>query len=456
MKYYVEPEKQIPVRECDVVVAGGGTAGVIAAIAAARQGARTILVESKGYTGGVAVEGGTALHSFYNLWKAFPGVEKRQVVRGIPDEIIERLSGIQGGTSGHAEMERGFDYDSVNTSIDVELYKIVSTEMLVEAGVEIQFNTLVAGAVVEGSKVRAAITESRSRREAVFAKCFVDATGYGDLAAHAGAEFTEPNDHAVANSIGVGGVSLERYRDWLEEREGVGNLAYGVRDGEDNRLVRITSIGEGFPKELAEEARRIGMAGVVTSTHDDYFMFVKFNFKMPVSPTDRDEATKAAIQLRRHHAEGIELIRKWIPGCEKAFIARSSPSLAVRRGRMVVCDYDLPLDAIVNGIHFEDDIMSYGFHDCAPRIQIKDGGTYGIPYKALRVRGFDNLLAVGMMITSDWDAHMSTRNTVACMGQGQGAGTAAALCARKNCSTRALPYPELKEALLAERVYLEN
>lgn len=268
MKYYTEPEKELPVRECDVVIAGGGTAGVVAAIASARQGARTILVEYKGYTGGVAVEGGTALHSFYNLWKAFSGVEKRQVVKGIPEEIIERLSGIQGGTSGHAEMERGFDYDSVNTGIDVELYKIASTEMLVEDGVKIQFSTFVAGAVVEDSKIKAVITESRSGREAVFAKCFVDATGYGDLAAHAGAEFAEPNDYAVANSIGVGGVSLEKYREWLEEQEGLGHLAYGVRDGEDNKIVRITSIGEGFPKEFAEEAGKIGMAGTRLAVWD--------------------------------------------------------------------------------------------------------------------------------------------------------------------------------------------
>ena len=85
---------------CDVVVAGGGTGGVIAALAAARAGARTVLVEQKGYVGGIAVEGGTALHSYYNLWKAFPGVEKTQVVRGIPSELVDRLARV-GGTSGH-------------------------------------------------------------------------------------------------------------------------------------------------------------------------------------------------------------------------------------------------------------------------------------------------------------------------------------------------------------------
>ena len=90
--FYEEPAKRIPVRKFDVVVAGGGTAGVVAALAAARQGARTALIEVKGYTGGTVVEGGTALHSFFNLWKAFPGVKKRQVVKGIPSEIVDRLT----------------------------------------------------------------------------------------------------------------------------------------------------------------------------------------------------------------------------------------------------------------------------------------------------------------------------------------------------------------------------
>ena len=98
MKTFHEPSRRLPVREFDVVVAGGGTAGVVAALAAARQGARTVLVEAKGYPGGTVVEGGTALHSFYNLWKAFPGVERRQVVRGIPQEIIDRLIPVGGTT----------------------------------------------------------------------------------------------------------------------------------------------------------------------------------------------------------------------------------------------------------------------------------------------------------------------------------------------------------------------
>jgi flavin-dependent dehydrogenase len=193
---YKEGGKQLPVRDFDVVVAGGGTAGVVAAIAAARHGAKTALIESKGYPGGTVVEGGTALHSYFNLWKAFPGVEKRQVVKGIPQEIIDRLM-LVGGTSGHAEMTMHYDYDSVCTAIDTELYKLVVFEMLAEAGVNIFMNTLVAGAVRKGTSVTGVITQSRMGRELFTGKCFVDSTAYGDLSAWAGAEFIELNDHPV-------------------------------------------------------------------------------------------------------------------------------------------------------------------------------------------------------------------------------------------------------------------
>ncbi len=455
MDFYEEPTKQLPIRTCDVVVAGGGTAGVVAAIAAARQGAKTVLIEAKGYPGGIVVEGGTALHSFYNLWKAFPGVEKRQVVRGIPQEIIDRLMGV-GGTTGHAEMTEGYDYDSVCTAIDTELYKLTVFEMMEEAGVDVCVNTLLTGAIVDKDRIQGVIAESRSGREAIYADAFVDSTGYGDLAAYAGAEFIELNDYAVVNSIGVAGVSLETYYDFLVSHDAVKQYAEGPRSGESGKIVRIDGVRDKLPAEFADGARAIGMSLVTTSVHDDYFMFIKINYKMPVSPTDRDQAADAELELRRRQAKAIELLRAHVPGCEKAFMARTSPSLCIRRGRTIACDYDITRSDVLQGRHFDDEVMIYGFHDSAPRLQIKDGGTYGIPYRALRVKGLDNLLAAGMLITTNHDAHMSTRNTVCCMGQGQAAGTAAALCAEQGCGTRGLPYADLRQALERGGVIFES
>ncbi|NIP24066.1 MAG: FAD-dependent oxidoreductase [Phycisphaerae bacterium] len=450
--YYQEPSKKLPIRKFDVVVAGAGTAGVVAALAAAKQGAKTMLIERKGYTGGTVTEGGTALHSFYNLWKAFPGVKKRQVVRGIPQQIIDRLMAA-GACSGHAEMVRGYNYDSVCTAIDTELYKLVTMQMLDEAGVFIAVNTLLTGAIMDGSRIRGAIVDSRSGREAIYARAFVDCSAYGDLAAFAGADYKVPNDYACCNSIGLANVDLDGYVAHLDAHGGSNQLAYGVRSGQPGKVVRFNG---GLGGEFQKEARKIGMSSMITTVHDNYLMFVKCNFKVPGSVINRDDMAKAELEVRKRQAKAVELFRKYVPGCKKAFMARTSPTLNIRRGRLITCDYDISHEDVIEARHFDDEVMVYGFHDSAPRYQIKNGGTYGFPYRALRVAGIENLLASGMLITSDHRAHMSTRNTVCCMGQGQASGTAAALCAAKNCGTRELKYANLREALEKGGVYFES
>ena len=452
--------KKMPSHEFDVIVAGGGTAGVVAAIAAARTGAKTALIEGKGYVGGTVVEGGTALHSFFNLWKAFPGVEKRQVVKGIAQEIIDRLL-IIGGTTGHGDVKGKIDYDSVCTAIDTELYKLVVFEMLDEAGVSVYTNTLVAGAVKKGSLITGVITQSRMGRELFKGKCFVDSTAYGDLSAYAGAEFVELNDHPVCNSMGIGNVNIEKLYAYLMKNDALGDIAYGIRDGRDGQIIRMGSesgytIKDKLPQEFVDGVVKLGSGLITTTVHDNYLMFIKVNYKLPVSPTNRDEVAKAELIVRQNQFRTLELFRKYLPGCENAFIARTSPSLNIRRGRTITCDYDIALADIIDAKHFEDDIMAYGFHDSAPRYKVRNGGTYGVPYKALRVKGIDNLLAAGMLITSVFQAHMSTRNTVCCMGQGQAAGTAAALCAVKNISTRSLQYSLLRDTLEKNNVHLES
>ena len=453
---YQEGGRELPVREFDVIVAGGGTAGVVAALAAARQGAKTAVIESKGYFGGTAVEGGVTLHSYFNLWKAFPGVEKRQVVRGIPQEIIDRLEKV-GGTSGHAEVTLGFDYDSVSTSIDTELYKLVAHEMLAEAGVATLLNTFAAGAVREGSSVKGVIAESHQGRELLRATSFVDCTGYGDLSAQAGASFTEPNDYHVAGSMGVGNVDIEKLTAYLQENKALTDLVYGRRSGRDGQIVRIgTKNRTLMPPKLVEAMSPLKVAFVTTSVHDNHLMFVRVNFRLDKSPTNRDEMAGAELDIRRRQHESVRLMNRLVPGCERAFIARTSPSINIRRARLIECDYDVSLSDVLEARHFDDDVMTYAFHDSAPRLQIRNGGSYGIPYRALRVKGVDNLLAAGMLITSDHEAHMSTRNTVSCMAQGQAAGTAAALCALAGRGTRDLPYSDLRTALERGGVYFEG
>jgi hypothetical protein len=199
---------------------------------------------------------------------------------------------------------------------------------------------------------------------------------------------------------------------------------------------------------------RLAMTLGITTMHDGYFMYLKCNYVMKDGVTSQEAMSKAEIELRRRQAEALDLHRKHIPGCEKAFIARSSPTFCTRRGRTIECEYDITNEDITSGKHFDDEIGMFGFHDLAPKYHVGGDGTYGIPLRAILVKHLDNLFAVGMMITSEYDAYMSTRNTVSCMAQGQAAGTLAAMAARKKLPPRAVPFAELRDRLVADGVYL--
>ena len=445
----------LPQRTFDVIVAGGGTAGVFAAIAAARTGAKTALIEWKGYTGGTITEGGTALHSYFNTWKAFPGVEARQLVKGIPQEMIDRLIKI-GGSAGHVEMLEHYKYDSVCTSVDVELYKLVSMEMLVESGVHLVLNTMLTDAVVDGGRIKGVIVESHSGRELLIANTFIDSTAYGDLSAHAGAQFSEPNDYPVCNSMGVGNVNIDKFYQFLKKTNAIRELAIGNYEGRTDQIVRIGAEDPHLPEPVYNALKELNANTITTTVHKNYFMFIKCGYKLEKTATDKDTVSKAELIIRQNQLKLLNIFKQHLPGFEDAFIARTSPSLNVRRVRCIECDYDVTIDDITGGIHFPDDVFVYGFHDMAPRFQIKDGGSYGFPYRACCVKGLENLYAIGMMVTSDFHAHMSTRNTICCMAQGQAFGTAAALCSINNQTVRQLAYTELRTQLEKDGVYFES
>jgi hypothetical protein len=253
----------------------------------------------------------------------------------------------------------------------------------------------------------------------------------------------------------MGNVDIDKIFKYLADRDGISEYAEGRRSGDDGKGIRVQGRWAKMPDGFREEAGKIGLQSATTTVYDNYLMFVKPNLRLSVSPTDRDAVAKAELELRKRQLRTVELFRKYFPGCEKAFIARTSPRLNIRRGRLITCDYDITHKDVIEARHFDDDVFVYSYHDDG-RYKVKNGGTYGIPYKALRVKGIENLLVAGMLITSDRRAHQSTRNTVNCMGQGQATGTAAALCAAKNCGTRELRYTYLRKALENNGVYFES
>lgn len=455
MRSYMEEKRNIPVRlECDVLIAGGGTAGVVAALAAARNGVRTVLVEQKGFLGGTMIDGAGPLHSFFNMYKAFPGVEKKQLVRGIPQEIIDRMVAA-GGSFGHLESEKGYSYDSVITIIDWEIFKGVIFSMLKESGAKLLLHTLVTDVIRDGNDVRGLIIESKSGREALLAGTIIDTTGDADVAYKGGADCvnTYP-DAAVGMPFGMANVNMNRVAGFLEEHGMIDHIIHADKGSRSDHIVRL-----GFDLKkigaFRDYMERYGLWGPLTvSRHENDFSYINCTNIKPLDALNVEAATEAEVALREQVMTMAGLLKRNIPGFENAYLSWTPTHFGVRRTRIVRCEYDLSIDEILNGQRFDDEIALYGFHDCAPRLMIKNGGAYGIPYRALLPQKTENLLVAGRMISSNWEAHMSTRNTVSCMAQGQAVGTAAALCCKSHNRPRTLDVRLLRQTLKKDGVYL--
>jgi hypothetical protein len=452
---FIEENLRTPVGyECDVLIAGGGTAGVVTALAAARNGAKTILIDRYGFLGGSMINGAGPLHSFFNLYKAFPGVEKVQVVRGLPQEIVDRMVAA-GGSPGHLEQDKGGSYDSVITLIDWEIFKGVIFDMMEEAGVRILLHVMAVETVREGSFVKGVIIEGKSGREAILAKVVIDATGDGDVSAKAGAKFIKQySTTKVGMPFGMTNVDMSQLAKFLEEHDMITQLVRADKGSKIDDVIRLGFELKKIPlfKEYMEPAGIWGPLGA--SLHENNYHYINGTSIPDIDATNTEILSKAEITLRKQVMTLSKMLKEHIPGFEKAYLSWTPVSVGIRYTRVIECGHDMTLDEIVNCRRFDDEVMLYGFHDCAPRIMIKNGGYYGIPYTAFLPNGVEGLLVAGRLITSTWEAHMSTRNTVSCMAQGQAVGTAAALAARLNISPRKVDVGQLREVLKTQGVFL--
>ncbi len=455
---FMERERALKVKgEYDVLVAGGGTAGVVAAIAAARNGANTILVERYGFLGGTMINGACSLHSYFNVYKPFPGVERKQLVKGIPSEIVDRMIEA-GGCLGNIEQVRGYGYDTVITPIDHEVFKAVIVKMMEESGVKLLLHTLMVDTITEGDTVKGIIIESKSGREAILAKTVIDTTGDGDVAFRAGAEcIGELQPYNVGLSFSMANVNIEKAAAFFEENGALTQLAYADKGSVKDNIARFVGQIENIDK-FKGYMQKIGMmrALMTYSLHRGDLTYINSVAVSPLAELTAEEMTRAEVQVRHQLSQIVEFIKTHIPGFQDAYVSWTGNQIGIRRTRVIDCEYDITANDVENGSRFEDEIALYGFHDMGPRRNVNKGGYYGIPYRALLPKKIENLLVAGRMITSDWTAHMSTRNVVSCMAQGQAVGTAAALCSKLDISPGKLNVKTLQETLIKDGVYLEK
>lgn len=423
-----EPARTTPVAaEVDVVVCGGGPAGTAAAVAAARQGAKTILIEAHGCLGGIWTAGLLA----YILDTKNKG--------GLMREIMERIAKAETVASGAPK--------EPTTCCDPEIVKIVLEEMCAEAGVRVQYHTRVCAAVVDATpkkRLTHAVVESKSGREAFAGRAFIDCTGDGDLGALAGCEY----------KIGHPETSLCQPMSMI-------CLVAGLVPAEIKDYYR----GEGSkvdwagPKDrLRAEMERGGSSPSYAKpslfhVRDDLFILMA-NHEYGVKGTDVREVTAATLRARAELHRLINGLHSLGGVWKNIRIVATAEQIGVREGRRLAGLYQINAEDLREGRRHPDGIcratFSIDVHATNPQ---KEKGIekasfrakpYDIPLRALIARDVQGLLMAGRLISGDFIAHSSYRVTGNAAAMGEAAGVAAALAARDNRLPQDVPWDELK------------
>ena len=462
MNTFFEPAREIPTRKTDVLIAGAGTAGCIAAIAAARTGADVILIEKMPVPGGTNTNGGIGSNSYYSSNEDIS--KNKRVVGGIAYELAERITAA-GGSTGFVRVEHDHFRCSNRFVPDHEIYKGVVCEMLKEAGVHVLLQTFFCGVQVENGRITAAFIENKNGRRAILAKQYIDASGDGDMARAAGAEQIENwQDYDTVCGgptgmvFGMAGIDFDRV---LNENPGAARAL-----GDDVSATDLTLLSRRFVFAHMLDRERykplcdldINYFTNFQSIHNEEATYINNSKGVKTNAADAENLSDAEMEMRIRIMKMAQAFKACVPGFENSYLSWASTQLGIRASRVTVCDKTITQEEISDAARFEDEIGLYGFHDLAPKHPEyfpKEPGFYGFPYRMLLPKGISNLFMAGRCVTEDIVAHMSTRNVVGCMIMGQGAGTAAALCAQKNCNSRALSYEELRKELLKQDVILD-
>jgi len=441
-------------RETEVLVIGGGTSGVGAAVAAARAGARALIVERYGFLGGVA-NVGLCLHTFHSS-------KGERIVAGLPWEMVTRMKAL-GGSTGPVWIENA--HMQTTTPIDVEVMKFVVQEMILEAGGEILYHTSPLEVVMEGNTIRGVIVLNKGGRLFIRARVVIDCTGDGDITTWAGGVYEKGR---------TSDAKMQRMS--LVFKMGEVDVPRMFADiGKGAAWAPLPETGELYPvwwsATLQKYADVVQREGLFLGT-DEFWgntvhareTNINASRLQGLDGTNANDLTTAEIEGKRQVFKLAQVLRKHVPGFEHSHIQATAPFIGVRETRRMIGEYQLTAEDCVSGRKFDDGIAKVGYpidiHDPTSGKTLFTpiggvDGSYDIPYPCLLPLKIDQLLLAGRCISTTHEAMASSRTMITGMMVGQAAGTAAALSIRAGVRPRDLDAQALRAALRAQGVHLD-
>lgn len=442
MTTITEPSRQTPVfGTYDVVVLGGGPAGIAAAVSAARAGSSTLLIERYGFLGGMGTAAGVT--NFCGLHANVHG-KIQKVVHGVADDLLARIAALGGLNDPHLIFGK-----IAAQAYDTAAYKIAADDLMAAAGVEVLFHALAAGVVMHSpDHVQALLVETKSGRVAIRARAFVDCSGDGDLAAWAGAAFDKGDGAGnmlyPSTMFRVNGVDAARAGEaWktipplMQEAEAAGRYQFPRKGA----IVRPQKSGIEWRVNVTQLANADGQA---------------------MDGTDARELSQAESLGRRQIAEVARFLKE-VPGFENCYIVDIAPQVGIRETRRVHGHYMLTESDVLDCASFDDTI---GVNGWPLELHVKGDvefrwpqipesrGFNQLPYRMIVPPGFDNLWMAGRCASMTHEAQSAARVTGACFVMGQAAGTAAHMALQDGTSAQHIDVARLQNQLEAAGAYL--
>lgn len=444
----------------DVSVIGGGPAGICAAIAAARQGVKTVVFEQNGFCGGMATAGLVG-----PFMTCYDSAGENMIIRGLFEEIVEKMvkrgfavhpRDVFGGTAFTSWIKVGHDHV---TPFEAEGLKLILDEMLQEAGVEIRYHTVFLNPVLQGNNIVGVTVASKSGIETVESNVVIDCTGDGDVAARCGVPFEYGNEELgliqpATMFFHISNVDSDRL-----EADIQANLHNFYRkDGVNYRSLhwRVSEVRENGDWSLD----RVSI-GIFRKPKKDEWC-VNTSRIMGVDSTDAESLTQAELEGRRQADEIFRFLKKYVPGCEDARLTATASYVGIRESRHIKGQYRLTADDLLNAKVPSDSVfVAANSVDVHGRFGPKSneyipisGKYYGVPYRCLIPKNINGLLVAGRALSADSTAAGAIRVMPTCMAMGQAAGTAAALAVKSKSAVCELEIDILRNELRMNGVYL--